>query len=64
MQTKNTLFSSNRPSGLVGHLRHHLTVRSPVSQQVSVQVSLAGVALGTVNAGVRTNAAVRQHVFL
>lgn len=33
-------------------------------QQVSVQVSFAGVALGTVSAGVRTNAAVRQHVFL
>ena len=33
-------------------------------QQVSVQVSLAGVALGTVDAGVGTNVAVGQHVFL
>lgn len=50
--------------GVGGGLHHHLAVSSPVCQQVSVQVSFAGVALGTVNAGVRTNAAVRQHVFL
>lgn len=53
-----------RASGFVGHLRRRLADRSPVGQQVSVQVSLAGVALGTVNAGVRTDAAVGQHVFL
>lgn len=33
-------------------------------QQVAVEVRLAGVALGTVDAGVGTDVAVRQHVFL
>lgn len=33
-------------------------------QQVPVQVSFAGVALGAVDAGVGTDAAVGQHVFL
>lgn len=51
-------------SGLVGDLLHHVAVSSPVFLQVSVQVSFAGVALWAVDAGVRTNAAVRQHVFL
>lgn len=36
----------------------------PVRQQVSVQVRLAGIALGAVDAGVRADAAVRQHVLL
>lgn len=46
-------------SHLIGHLCFGcLAVGGLVSQQVSVQVSLAGVAFRTVHAGVRTNTAV------
>lgn len=56
--------ASSIPSCIIGGLPRCLTVSSPVCQQVSVQVSFAGVALWTVDAGIWTNTAVRQHVFL
>lgn len=64
MQAKREFVSSSGSSGLLCHLLRRLAARSPVSQQVSVQVGFARIALGTVNAGVWANAAVRQHVFL
>lgn len=52
-------------SHLIGHLCYGcLAVGRLVSQQVSVQVSFAGVAFRTVHAGVWTNTTVRQHVLL
>lgn len=63
-QTK--MFSLNRASDLVSHLRlrRRLAVCSAVSLQVSAQVGFAGVAFRTVTAGVRANFAVSQHMFL
>lgn len=60
MCNRNKEASSVKLSGL----HHHVAVSSPVCQQVSVEVGFAGVALGTVDAGVGTDVAVGQHVFL
>lgn len=58
--------SFNRQSDLDDHLGRPCcpALRLPVGPQVFVQVRLAGVALGAVDAGVRADAAVRQNVLL
>ena len=52
-------------SRLLGRLRlRRLSTSGPVRQQVAVQVSLAGVALGAEGAGVGSDVAVGQQVLL